>query len=62
MCVLAGSAVDAVEINWNGLIGQDDVITVSFPGVLEDERNNMDTEIVARHDAPIPEDVLEITL
>jgi len=58
----AGSAVDAVEINWNGLIGQDDVITVSFPGVLEDERNNMDTEIVARHDAPIPEDVLEITL
>lgn len=58
----AGSAVDAVDINWNGLIGQDDVITVSFPGVLADERNNAETEIVARHDAPIPEDVLEITL
>lgn len=58
----AGSAVDAVDINWNGLIGQDDVITISFPGVTGDERNNADTEIVARHDAPIPEDDLEITL
>ncbi len=58
----AGSAVDVVEINWNGLVGQDDVITVSFPPVSQHERNNMETEIVARHDAPIPEDVLEITL
>jgi len=58
----AGSAVDAVEINWNGKIGQDDVISISFPGVLEDERNNANTEITQRYDAPVAEDILEITL
>lgn len=57
-----GTPVDAVEINWNGLVGQDDVITVSFPGVTDGERENTDTEIVARYDAPVAEDILEITL
>lgn len=58
----AGTAVDAVDINWNGLIGQDNVITVSFPGVFDGERNNAETEIAQRYDAPVAEDILEITL
>lgn len=58
----AGTAVDAVDINWNGLIGQDNVITVSFPGVFDGERNNAETEIAQRYDAPVAEDVLEITI
>lgn len=58
----AGPAVGAVDINWNGLMGQDNVITIHFPEVASTERNSGDATITARYDAPVAEDILEITL
>ncbi len=57
-----GSAVDAVTITWNGGYGQDGVLTISFPAVSEDERNNVDAAISATYETDINENVFEVTL
>ncbi len=53
---LVGSA-----ISWNGLNGQDGVITINFPGVASAERNLLSNTIKTTHFAPIYEDLLEVT-
>lgn len=58
----AGTPLAGVEISWNGLEGQDDLFTITFPGVDEIERNNKETAITQTYAAAVAEDVLEITL
>jgi hypothetical protein len=58
----AGTPVGAVDITWNGLLGQDDVITITFPDVGDEDRNNKETEILQSYAAPVAEDTLEVTL
>lgn len=58
----ASTPVQAVEITWNGLLGQDDVFTVTFPEVGDDDRQNKETAIPQSYAAYVEEDVLEITL
>lgn len=57
-----GSAVDSVEISWNGGYGQDGELTIVFPALAAGERDRAVTAIDAIVDAPIFEDFLEITL
>ena len=58
----AGTPLAAVEISWNGLLGQDDLFTITFPDVDNNDRNNKETAITQTYAAAVAEDVLEITL
>jgi len=58
----AGTPLAGVSITWNGLQGQDDVFSITFPDVGDDDRNNKETEIAQAYAAPVAEDTLEITL
>ncbi len=58
----AGTPLSGVEISWNGLMGQDDLFTITFPDVSDAERNNKETAITQTYAAAVAEDVLEITL
>lgn len=49
-------------VTWNGLAGQDQVITIEFPGVEEAERARGAVTIVSEYRAAIPEDLLEVEL
>lgn len=55
------SALPAPTVTWNGLNGQDGVITIDFAAVAPAERDLAATTIKSSHDAPIYEDLLEIT-
>lgn len=57
-----GTEVDAVEITWNGLYGQDGVLTIAFPELFPDERNNAEAQITAVYETTIQENQLEVTL
>jgi hypothetical protein len=57
-----GKAVESVAITWNGGQGQDGVLTITFPDLDEDERQNSITTITSTVEVPFPEDLLEITL
>lgn len=58
----ATSTLTNPVINWNGLSGQDGVITIDFSAVDDIERNKADFDFYSAFSAPLPEDVLEITL
>jgi hypothetical protein len=47
---------------WNGMNGQDGVITITFPGVEETERARAAHVITSSFAAPLVEDVFEVTL
>jgi hypothetical protein len=38
------------------------VITITFPDVGDEDRNNKETEILQSYAAPVAEDTLEVTL
>lgn len=57
-----GNAVDSVVITWNGGYGQDGVLTITFPGLDENERQNSVATIRSTVEVPLVEDFLEITL
>jgi hypothetical protein len=50
------------EIVWNGELGGDQQITISFPGVVEAERAKASPAFTADYRAAISEDVFEVTL
>lgn len=52
----------APTVTWNGLAGQDQVITIAFPGVEDAERDRATVEISQTVRAAIAEDVFSITL
>lgn len=52
----------APVVTWNGLAGQDSVITIEFPGVEDAERARRATVIDSECRAAIPEDLLEVEL
>lgn len=52
----------APVVTWNGLAGQDQVITIEFPGVEEAERDRAAVAIASEYRAAIPEDLLEVVL
>jgi hypothetical protein len=54
------NTLEAPVVTWNGLYLEDNVLTVSFPGVEEAERAKAQTTIETLHAAPLVEDVLEI--
>jgi hypothetical protein len=49
-------------VTWNGLAGQDQVISIAFPAVAEIERARALRTIDSAYAAPLPEDFLEITI
>lgn len=55
------STLDDAVITWNGLAGQDNIITIEFPGVADAERDRSLVTIESVFAAPLYEDVLEIT-
>lgn len=57
-----GTEVDAVTITWNGLYGQDGTLTISFPPVADDERNNAAANVDATYETDINENAFEVTL
>ncbi len=56
------STLSAPSVTWNGLAGQDQVITITFPGVEAAERNKSNVAISQTFRAEITEDVFTITL
>jgi hypothetical protein len=56
------STLSAPTVTWNGLAGQDQVITIAFPGVADAERNKSNVAISQTFRAEITEDVFTITL
>ncbi len=58
----ATTALDAPEVTWNGLFGEDQVITIDFPGVADAERAKAAVAITRTYRAPLIEDVFTITL
>lgn len=56
------STLSAPSVTWNGLAGQDQVITITFPGVAAVERNKSNVAISQTFRAEIAEDVFTITL
>lgn len=56
------NTLDPPVVTWNGMAGQDQVITIEFPGVVEAERARGAVNIVSEYRAAIPEDLLEIVL
>lgn len=50
----------APVVTWNGLYLEDNVITITFPGVEEAERAKANTTIESAYYAPLIEDILEI--
>ncbi|HQU77977.1 MAG TPA: hypothetical protein PLU47_00770 [Azonexus sp.] len=56
------STLSAPSVTWNGLAGQDQVITITFPGVAAVERNKSNVAISQTFRAEITEDVFTITL
>lgn len=56
------NTLEAPEVTWNGLVGQDQVITIEFPGVEEAERARGAVAIASDYRAAIPEDLLEVML
>jgi hypothetical protein len=57
-----GTEVDAVAITWNGLYGQDGILTITFPELFPDERSNADVQITAVYETDINENAFEVTL
>lgn len=58
----SATPLPAPAVSWNGLAGQDQVITIDFPGVAEVERAAAQVRIPTAFQVAIPEDLLEITL
>ena len=52
----------APTVVWNGLGGEDGVITITFPGVEAAERAKASAVIESAFAAPLVEDVFEVTL
>lgn len=55
------SPLSASTVSWNGLNGQDGVITIDFSAVAPADRDLAETIISSQHNAPIYEDLLEVT-
>jgi hypothetical protein len=56
----SATALPSPEIHWNGLAGQDGVITITFPAVEEVERARATRTFASAYAAPLHEDPLEI--
>lgn len=56
------TTLSAPDVVWNGLYGEDQVITIDFPGVEAAERAKSAISISRSYRAPIVEDVFEITV
>lgn len=52
----------APSVTWNGLVGEDNVITIAFPGVEEAERAKALHAISSAYSAAIAEDVFEVAM
>jgi len=56
------NTLEAPTVVWNGMNGEDGVITITFPGVEEAERAKGAHTIYSAFAAPLVEDVFEVTL